>query len=144
MCVLILVRVVLGFIGCQYARFSSFTFSPTETISYIRTAFKGNPRHYLGHNPAGAIMVFALLILLIFISISGLATLAVIDFEGPLLFLNNYLNDLTSYAIHHLHAWLIDIALLLIPLHILGVVIGSLQHKENLVIAMFTGKKYEH
>jgi cytochrome b len=141
LCFLLLARILLGFTGSQYARFNSFTFSATETISYIRTLAKGKPRHYFGHNPAGALMVYALLITLTLIFISGLATLAVIDFEGPLQFLLNHLDDNASYAIHHLHAWLIDVALVLILLHLFGVVMGSIQHKENFVKAMFTGKK---
>jgi cytochrome b len=141
LCLLLLARIVLGFFGNQYARFNSFIFTSAETVAYFRSSIQGNPRHYLGHNPAGALMVFTMLFIFILIVSSGLVTLAVIDFEGPLLFLSGYLDDNTSYAIHHLHGWLVDIALLLIPLHLLGVLAGSIQHKENLVKAMFTGKK---
>ncbi len=141
LCVLLPLRVLWGFIGNRYARFSSFVFSPKETVEYIRSLRGGKPKHYLGHNPAGALMVFALLGLLALVFSSGLATLAVIDFEGPLLFLIDYLDDDTSYTLRHLHGWLVDIALVLIPLHLLGVAAGSIQHKENLVRAMITGKK---
>jgi cytochrome b len=141
LCVLLLARLLWGFIGNQYARFNSFIFSPGETLAYLRSLVHGRPLHYFGHNPAGALMVFALLVLLMLIFVTGLITLTVIDFEGPLLFLTNYFSDPASYAVHHLHGWLIDVALLLIPLHVLGVVAGSIQHKENLVKAMITGKK---
>ena len=141
LCLLLLVRVVLGFTGNQFARFNSFIFSPQETIAYLRAMLQNNPKHYFGHNPAGALMVFALLGLLALIFITGLMTLAVIDYEGPLLFLTDYFSDEASYAVHHLHKWLIDIALVMIPLHLLGVAAGSIQHKENLVRAMITGKK---
>lgn len=144
LCVLLLARMLWGFTGSQFARFKSFIFTPSVTITYLRSLIKGNPAHYLGHNPAGALMVFVLLGILTLILLSGLATLAVIDFEGPMQFLNNYMDDNASYAVRHLHGWLIDIALLLIPLHVLGVVIGSIQHKENLVKAMFTGKKKKY
>jgi len=141
LCGLLAARLIWGFVGNKYARFSSFVFSPRETLSYIRDMRQNTPKHYFGHNPAGAIMVFALLGLLVLILLTGLLTLATIDFEGPLLFLTTSVDDNTSYAIHHLHGWLIDIALILIPLHLLGVAVGSIQHKENLVRAMFTGKK---
>lgn len=139
--VLLLARMFLGFTGNHYARFNSFIFSPGETFTYLRSLVHGRPRHYFGHNPAGALMVFALLVLLMLIFLTGLITLAVIDFEGPLLFLTHYFSDPASYAVHHLHGWLIDVALLLVPLHLLGVAAGSIQHKENLVKAMITGKK---
>ena len=141
LCLLLSARLIWGFAGNQYARFRSFVFSPQETVAYLSSMRHNNPRHYYGHNPAGALMVFALLGLLSMIFISGLITLAVIDFEGPLLFLANYLDDETSYVVRHLHGWLIDIALVVIPLHLLGVVVGSFQHKENLVRAMVTGNK---
>jgi cytochrome b len=141
LCVLLLARVVWGFAGNQYARFKSFIFSPQETLAYLRSLVKNNPRHYFGHNPAGALMVFGLLALLLLIFLTGLVTLAVIDFEGPLLFLADSFDDEASYAVRHLHGWLINIALVMIPLHLLGVLVGSIQHKENLVRAMVTGKK---
>ncbi|MDX8400763.1 MAG: cytochrome b/b6 domain-containing protein [Gallionellaceae bacterium] len=141
LCGLLVARVIWGFAGNQYAKFRSFVFSPQETLSYIRDLRQNKPKHYFGHNPAGALMVFALLGLLMLILLTGLLTLATIDFEGPLLLLTSGVDDNTSYAIHHLHGWLIDIALILIPLHVLGVAAGSIQHKENLVRAMLTGKK---
>lgn len=141
LCALVLARIVWGFAGSRYSRFSSFIFSPAETLAYVRSLRQHNPVHYYGHNPAGALMVFALLGMLALIFLSGLTTLAVIDFEGPLLFLINYIDDDTSYAMRHLHGWLVDIVLVLIPLHLLGVVSGTIQHKENLVRAMITGKK---
>jgi cytochrome b len=141
LCLLLPARIFWGFTGNKYARFKSFIFSPQETLAYVRSMRQNNLIHYYGHNPAGALMVFALFGLLFLIFMTGLITLAVIDFEGPLLFLANYLDDETSYAVRHLHGWLIDIALVVIPLHVLGAVVGSFQHKENLVRAMVTGNK---
>jgi cytochrome b len=141
LCFLLLARVILGFAGNQYARFRSFIFTPQETIEYLRAMTRNKPRHYFGHNPAGALMVFALLGLLLMILLTGLITLAVIDYEGPLLFLANLLSDDTSYTFRHLHSWLINIVLVMILLHLAGVAAGSVQHKENLVRAMITGKK---
>ncbi len=138
---LLLFRVFWGFAGNQYARFKSFVFSPQETVAYIRSLRSGHPVHYYGHNPAGALMVFGLLALLAAIFMSGLVTLAVIDYEGPLLFLANQVSDDTSYFFRHAHDFFVDVALVLIPLHLLGVVAGTIQHKESLVKAMVTGMK---
>lgn len=138
---LLLFRVVWGFTGNQYARFKSFIFTPQETLDYVRSLRSGHAKHYYGHNPAGALMVFALLALLLAIFGTGLVTLAVIDFEGPLLFLANDVSDETAYLFRDAHDWMVNIALLMIPLHLLGVLSGSLQHKENLVRAMVTGMK---
>ena len=64
LCILLVVRVCWGFVGNHYARFKSFIFSPQETLSYLRGMLHNNPQHYFGHNPAGALMVFGILILL--------------------------------------------------------------------------------
>ena len=141
LCVLLAARVYWGFKGSEYARFRSFIFPLSEVLAYTRAMFKGHPKHYFGHNPAGALMVFALIGLLTLIFASGLLTLGTIDFGGPLAFLANRVSDETSYASHHLHEILPNVGLVLVLLHVLGVAVGSIQHNENLVRAMLTGKK---
>ncbi len=140
---LLLFRVVWGFVGSRYARFGSFVFPPQQTLAYVRSLRSGHATHYYGHNPAGALMVFALLGVLAAIFVSGLVTLAVIDYEGPLLFLANAVSDDTAYFFRHAHDVFVNVALLLIPLHLLGVAAGSIQHGENLARAMVTGMKRE-
>lgn len=141
LCVLVAARIYWGFKGGEYARFRAFMFPVDETLGYVRSMFRGNPGHYIGHNPAGALMVFALLGLLLLIFASGFLTLGAIDYEGPLVFLANRVSDEASYAFLHLHEFLTHAALVLVGLHLLGVLVGSIQHKENLVRAMLTGKK---
>jgi cytochrome b len=141
LCVLLAARVYWGFKGSEYARFRAFIFPIGEALEYLRSMLKGNPKHYYGHNPAGALMVFTMFGLLAVIFVSGLLTLGTIDFEGPMVFLANRVSDESSYTFRHLHQWLPNLALALVVLHLLGVVVGSIQHKENLVRAMLTGKK---
>ncbi len=137
----LLIRLVWGLGGSRYARFTSFMFNRKETLQYLRTLVNGSPRHYAGHNPAGALMVFALLGLLSLVYLTGLLSLACIDFDGPLVAFTSQIDDQTSYLIRHLHGWLVNIGIALVGLHLLGVVSGSIQHRENLVKAMVTGKK---
>jgi len=135
------VRLVWGLCGSRYARFASFIFTPKETVQYLRSLRSKAPRHYPGHNPLGALMVFAVLGLLGLLYLTGLLTLACIDFDGPLVAVTRQIDDQTSYAIHHLHGWLVNVGMVLVGLHLLGVVSGSFAHSENLVKAMLTGKK---
>lgn len=141
LCVLLAARVYWGFKGSEHACFRSFIFPPSEVLAYVRAMFKGHPKHYFGHNPAGALMVFILIGLLALLIASGLLTLGTIDFGGPLTFLANRLSDETSYASRHLHEILANVGFALVLLHVLGVAMGSIQHNENLVRAMLTGKK---
>lgn len=142
LCALLAGRIYWGFFGTRYSRFNSFIFSPAETWAYMRSMFGKHPaRHYYGHNPAGALMVFTLLTLLTAIFTTGLLTLAVIDFDGPLLALAPHFSDAASYTVQEAHEWLVNGALALVALHLSGVVGGSIQHGENLTRAMITGKK---
>ncbi len=141
LCALLVARTYWGFTGSEYARFRSFVFPPGEIFGYLRSMLKGHPKHYFGHNPAGALMVFTLLGLLALILVTGLLTLGTIDFEGPLVFLANRVSDESSYAFRYIHELLSIVALAAVALHVLGVVVGSIQHNENLVRAMITGRK---
>ena len=102
---------------------------------------RGNPRHYVGHNPAGALMVFAMLALLLLIFFTGMMTDGAIDFDGPFSAIATRLDDETGYLLRHLHTWLINLGIGLVIVHLVGVAWGSVQHRENLVKAMVTGFK---
>ena len=138
---LILFRVVWGFVGSPYARFTSFFFPLRVTVDYIHSLRSGSPIHYLGHNPLAAMMVFTLLFSLAVLTVTGLITLAGIEFEGPLLSLAENLPDSQIYLIQEIHEILANCMLVLIFLHISGAIVASIQHKENLILSMITGRK---
>lgn len=81
---LIIFRVLWGIMGSKYARFSNFLYSPAHTLNYLKTFIAKKPKRYLGHNPAGALMVVALLISLFVVTISGLKLYAIEEGKGPL------------------------------------------------------------
>ncbi len=139
--VLVLARLVWGFVGSHHARFSSFIHAPAEVLRYLKAIAAGHPRRFLGHNPAGGIMVIALLATLVFITFTGLTVLAVIDFDGPLLGILKPMTDQEAYTAWSSHAYAVNIILGMVGLHLLGVILATLQHKENLVLAMITGHK---
>lgn len=139
--VLVLARLVWGFVGSRHARFSSFIHAPAEVLRYLKAIAAGHPRRFLGHNPAGGIMVIALLATLVFITFTGLTVLAVIDFDGPLLGILKPMTDQEAYTAWSSHAYAVNIILGMVGLHLLGVILATLQHKENLVVAMITGHK---
>jgi len=141
MVALVLARLVWGMIGSRYARFSNFIHAPAEVLRYLKAIAAGHPRRFLGHNPAGGIMVIALLATLVFITFTGLTVLAVIDFDGPLLGLLKPMTDQEAYAAWSSHAYAVNIILGMVGLHLLGVIVATLQHRENLVRAMITGYK---
>jgi cytochrome b len=138
---LVSARLVWGIYGSPYARFSNFIHAPATVMGYLKAIASGQPRRFLGHNPAGGIMVAILLATLVFITLSGLTVLAVIDFDGPLVGLLKPMSDQAAYAAWSSHTYAVNIILLMVGLHLLGVLLASVQHKENLVRAMVTGYK---
>ncbi|WP_425458135.1 cytochrome b/b6 domain-containing protein [Celeribacter marinus] len=61
---LVAFRLIWGFAGSRYARFAQFMKGPSATVRYLGDMVSGRERRYLGHNPAGAAMIVALLITL--------------------------------------------------------------------------------
>jgi cytochrome b len=122
---LLVFRLLWGFLGTRYARFSSFVYGPRAVIDYLRSLATRRPQHFVGHNPAGALVIFALLALLAVVVASGWAIFAAV---GP-------------EALEELHEAAATATLALVFIHIAGVVVSSRLHRENLVGAMISGYK---
>ena len=152
---LISLRVIWGFIGTKYARFTNFIYNKSAVIKYLKSLLTGKPEHYPGHNPAAGWMVIALIVGLFLSTLSGLQLYAVEEGLGP--FANN-LSELqiisTAYADNGvqggsfwaefweaIHETFANLTLLLVLIHISGVLLSSILHRENLVKAMITGNK---
>ncbi len=137
---LLVFRVVWGLIGTRYARFSSFVFSPAEIMAYLKSLLRAKPRHYLGHNPAGGAMVVVLLLTLCCLVGSGLALQAT---EGEGLLAATFWASLNKHNVEEFHELAANLTLALVFVHVVGVLVSSLLHRENLVKAMWTGYKKE-
>jgi cytochrome b len=135
---LVLFRIIWGFVGNQYARFSNFICSPTESLAYLKEVIRGSGKRYLGHNPAGAAMIVLLLLGLITTVMTGLTVYAADQQLGPLAGLISAQNEKLWEEVHEVAA---NLTLLLACIHVLGVIFESFIHHENLAKAMWTGLK---
>jgi cytochrome b len=124
---LVLLRIIWGFVGPRHARFSDFVRTPREVTDYARSAIRLRAPRYLGHNPAGGAMIIALLAMLVGISATGFM-MTTDAFWG-------------AQWVEDLHEGLVYVTLGLIALHVAGVVFAGIEHGENLVKAMITGRK---
>lgn len=79
----VLIRTLWGFLSGKHARFSEFVYSPAKIMGYLKNLISRKPQHYIGHNPAGGIMVIALLLCLAGTTLTGLKLYAVEDNKGP-------------------------------------------------------------
>lgn len=166
---LVIFRVLWGFVGTQYARFSNFLYSPGHVARYLKNLSAKNPEHYIGHNPAGGWMIIALLSSLLVVTVSGLKVYAEEEGQGPFamarknvtLISNAYAeqedddealesapksqddaeNEQEEEFWEEIHEASTDFTLFLIFLHIVGVLVSSRLDHENLIKAMITGKK---
>jgi len=141
MMALIALRLIWGVIGSRHARFSSFIVKPSAVIEYMKEVVQFRAKRYLGHNPAGGVMVVALLISLSMTLLFGLLTYGAAEFSGPLASLAGGVNDTVANIFKELHEFFANFTVLLVALHVFGVAIASFQHGENLVRSMLTGYK---
>lgn len=81
---IVLIRIIWGFIGSKHAKFKDFIYSPAAIFIYLKALVSRKPEHYLGHNPAGGLMVIALLFSLCATTYTGIALYAVEKNAGPL------------------------------------------------------------
>lgn len=135
---LVLFRLLWGFAGSYYARFSEFVRSPAYTLKYGLQLAKRQEPHYIGHNPLGGWMVVMLLLLSAAQAGTGLFANDEIFTEGPLVHLVSY--DL-SVEITRWHKLIFDGLLIAIGLHLLGVIVHQVFKGEKLIQAMLHGRK---
>ncbi len=138
---LLVFRLAWGLLGSHHARFSSFVTSPRQSLRYLFQALTLKAPRHLGHNPAGAAMIVLLLASLLVTTISGMALYGADTWLGPLAGLLRNVDEAWIEVFEETHEIFANLTLALVVVHVLGVVWESLLHRENLVRAMFTGRK---
>ena len=124
---LVILRVLWGFVGAKHARFSEFVRPPSEVFRFVDDSLRLKAARYLGHNPAGGAMIIVMLALIAFISATGY-----------LLTTDAHWGSESLKEVHEASAYAL---VALVFVHVAGVVLASLEHGENLVRAMVTGRK---
>ena len=118
-------RLVWGLVGTRHARFSSFVRGPAAVMRYVRNLLNGHPEHYIGHNPAGALAIMAMLVLALAITATGWAIH----------------EDVGGEWIGDAHELFANTMVAVVLVHVAGVVLASWLHRENLFWSMVTGMK---
>jgi len=136
---LLVFRFIWGLFGTKYAKFRAFAYDWHSVSDYAKGLLNGNAMRYLGHNPAGGWAIFLMLALGLIISISGLMVLGGEEGHGPLAGLVSF--EIGSEYAHEIHEILAWVMLAVTCIHVIGVIVESLFHKDNLIWAMITGKK---
>jgi cytochrome b len=114
---LIVFRLVWGFVGGEHARFANFV-RPSLIGEHVRCLLSGKAEASIGHNPLGALAVMALLALAALTVATGITG-------------GEDVHEAIAYGL-----------LALVGVHVLAVLVMSHLSKENLIFAMVTGKKH--
>ena len=123
----VLTRLVWGFVGSRHARFSDWFPTPARLLPYLRQLMRHRAPRHLGHNPAGAVMMLALLALILALGATG------------------YLMTTDAFFgedwVEEVHETLADVLIAAVVLHVTAALVESWRHRENLVASMLHGRK---
>jgi cytochrome b len=122
---LVAFRILWGLFGTKHARFAAFVRGPKAVARYLGSLLRRRPEHHVGHNPAGALAIVALLLLAAGVAATGWA----MDFS------------LAGHWMEEAHEAAANIMLALVGVHVAAVIASSWLHRENLVGAMVSGRK---
>jgi cytochrome b len=124
-CALVLCRILWGLIGTRYARFTQFIKGPSKTTHHIKSLLNRQQDHQLGHNPAGALAMVLLMVLILVLGITGYWIV----------------KDLLSERVGEVHEIIASMAMAVVTVHIAAAILMSFLQNENLIKSMVTGKK---
>ncbi len=122
---LLVFRLVWGFVGSRHARFADFVRGPRAVLRYLGSLRRGQPEHHVGHNPAGALAIVGLLVLIAVATFTGWATY----------------NEVWGEWTEDWHEGAANALMALVAVHVAAVALSSWLHHENLVGAMISGRK---
>ena len=125
--VAIVIRILWGFVGSRHARFTDFLTGPRTLAAYLGALLHGRAPRYIGHNPAAAVMMIALI-----------ALAATCGVTGVMMEQDAFWGEEWVEEIHEAAANLI---LIMAIVHVFAALAESWRHRENLIRSMITGRK---
>ena len=120
-------RLVWGFWGSRYSRFRMVGVRLRAAPRYLWNLRRGITGRYIGLNPAGTLMLVALLLATAISAITGAMSVTVTFFG--------------VWWVEDTHHYSSDAVIVLVVLHVVGVLLMGLLQRENLIRAMITGRK---
>jgi cytochrome b len=137
---LLIFRIAWGFVGSTTARFSSFLRGPSAALAHVAHLFGKEAPRDAGHNPLGGAMVVVLILAVLAQAVAGLFT-ADTDtgmVNGPLAL---KVADIWVERASAFHGFWVRVLIWLAALHVFAVLLYLVWKRQNLIAAMFTGRK---
>ena len=120
---MVIIRIIYGFIGSEYSRFNNFLYNPVAVVRYLWSILRGKAAKHIGHTPGSAYPIFAMLALSLGIVVSGV------------------LIALGNKDVKYMHKFLVNLMLYVVIIHVLGVIVHIIQQRENIIASMIHGYK---
>lgn len=133
--VLVLFRLIWGFVGSQTAKFREFVRGPRGVLSYLR----GTAPSAVGHNPLGGLMVLVLLAALLLQALLGTFSSDGMEFNGPFV---PWIGSMAAERMARLHVLLAYAIAALSVIHVLAVLLHLICLHDNLITPMLSGSKW--
>jgi len=153
---LLLLRLIWGFVGPREARFASFPPNPMAALRHLGGLLRGKAPQYPSHNPAGALMAYALwaclaVLMLTGLGMSGLSPFAQADLEAAvaegdwsvLVEEDGDAEGESPYGdvLEEVHEVAANLILILAFLHVAGVAVESRALRRNLLAPMLITRR---
>lgn len=121
----VFLRIIWGFIGSKYARFSSFALKPNHLIQYFKQLISGKTARTLGHNPASSWAALIMMALAIGLGLTGYLMTSGVNKE----------------VFEDIHELLANTFTIVAIAHVAGIILHSVRHKDWIALSMISGKK---
>lgn len=121
----VILRILWGLVGSRYARFSSFALNPIDLIRYFKQLTSSKSSRMLGHNPASSWAALVMMALAL-----GLAITGYLMTSGG-----------NKEALEDVHELLANGFAVTAMLHVTGVFLHTMKHRDSIGLSMVSGKK---
>jgi cytochrome b len=121
----LMLRLAWSLVGTRHARLGDLALDPRQLLAYLKDTMATGSRRWMGHNPASSWAAVAMASLAFGLGITGylMAT-------GP-----------ENHALKEVHELLANAFFLIVLLHLAGLLVHVLKHRDRLPAAMVTGTK---
>ena len=121
----VVLRLFWSLVGTRHARLADLALNPRQLIAYFKGMFSGGSRRWTGHNPASSWAAVAMVGLALGLGATGY------------LMASGAEND----ALKEAHELMANAFLVVVLLHVGGVLVHVLRHRDQLQNSMVTGRK---
>lgn len=123
--VAVLLRLAWGVVGTRHARWSDLRLDPRQLATYLKGVVAGGGKRWAGHNPASSWAALVMVTLALGMVGSGLAMAS----------------GVAPDWVEEAHELVANTFLVVALLHVAGLVVHALRHRDRLPLSMVDGRK---